>query len=720
MKRKALNTLIISLAIAASGNAFAANPNTQLAMMEPTPAAASFEPTAITGADPQPQTAPQVLDPKTPLASVRKETPFQAMVKESIGSSLPVFGLNFFSQAIDTASLNAIPATSDYVIGVGDEIVVRATGSVDINYRATVDQNGVIFIPKVGTIFAAGTKYQDLSEKVATAIGYKYRNFSSTVTLGQLRGSQILVVGQVERPGSYVLPPYATTVNALLAAGGPNENGSLRRVVVKNNGKLVKVLDLYKLLAEGDKAQDLRLQPGDVVLVNPVGKQVAISGEVKTPAIFEMVEGESYNDLVKYAGGFTVTARPQEMRVEHVDQQTRRAVSSLALSNINSAVKNGDIVRVPSVIMDYSNAVTIRGAVSETMRTPWKADMRVADLIQSRDNLIVPTYWHEKNQLAAATDKDRLTTSGKTEVNWDYAVIERLNKDTMETDLIPFNLRKAMDRDPQHNAELKAGDVVTVFSKDQLGVPEQSRSRYVRLEGEVKSPGIYKAEAGDTLRTLIVKAGGLTDQAYLYGAQFYRDSTRATQQKQMEVTVAKLEESARLAAADAARNASTLDDVRAAKEQAASNMAVVSALRNVKATGRIVLEVPNGRNSVRDIPDLKVEDNDKLVIPAMPSTVAVSGAVYNENTYLYKPRRSPEDYLKLAGGVMPGVSHAKILVSRADGSIVKANDVDNLNPGDTVIAVDDTSKKSFTKVVKDWAQIFYQFGLAAAGVNVLK
>lgn len=670
---------------------------------------------SISGTDPQPQAAAVV---PAKAAAVARPSAFQLMVRDSLGTDLPVYGLDFFRQALDGSALNAIPATADYVLGTGDEVIIRSEGGVDINYRAFVDQHGLIFIPRVGQMRAAGMKYQDLGAAVAVEIGKKFRNFNLSVTLGQLHGAQILVVGQVAHPGSYVLPPYATAITALLAAGGPNESGSLRRITVKN-GKSVKALDLYKLLADGDKGQDFRLQPGDVVLVSPVGKQAAVSGDVKKPGIFELAEGETYADLVKYAGGFTVTARPQEMRVEHIDKQARRAVSLLALPSLNRPVGDGDILRVPSVTMDYANAVTIRGAVAENMRTPWKADMRVADLIQSRDDLIVPAYWHGKNQLGEGGD-NRLTSNKKTEVNWDYAVVERLNRSTMETDLLPFHLRRALEKDPANNLALQPGDVVTIFSRDQMRVPEQSRSRYVRLEGEVKSPGIYKVSADETLRSLVNRAGGLTDQAYLYGAEFYRASTKAAQQKQMDATVAKLEESVRLASAASARNATALDDVRAAKEQAAANMSMIAGLRSIQATGRIVLEVPYGRSSVGDLPDLQVEDNDKLVIPSKPSTVSVIGAVYNENTYLHKPDRSPAEYLELAGGVIAGVDFPKIMVARADGAIVRGEDVSSLKPGDAVVAMDDTSKVPFMKSLKDWAQILYQFGLAAAGVNVLK
>lgn len=730
---KTLSPLVAAALLVYSVTGFSAPmPAAFLPPGEPVSAAPDFQGTpAIVGADPQPQSdaanpipvqpAPAQPAPAQPAPA---ETAFQAMVKESLGTSLPVYGLNFFGQALESSGLTAMPATADYVIGVGDEILIRASGGVDINFRATVDQNGLIFIPKIGTITAAGTKYQDLGAEVAVEIGKKFRNFRSAVTLGQLRGSQVFVVGRVSRPGSYVLPAYATTITALLAAGGPSDSGSLRNITVKN-GKGSKTLDLYRLLAAGDKSQDLRLQPGDVVLVGTVGKQAAIAGAVKNPGIFELADGESYADLVKYAGGFTVAARPQQMRVEHVDKQTRRAVSSLALANVNQTVNAGDIVRVPAVTMDYGNAVTLRGAVAENMRTPWKEGMRVADLVQSRDDLIVPAYWLAKNNLAVAAaaaiaEDERLTSSGKTEVNWDYAVVERLNKDTMETDLVSFNLRRALAKDTENNVLLQAGDVVTIFSKEQMRVPEQSRSRYVRLEGEVASPGVYKAEASDTLRTLVAKAGGLTAQAYLYGAEFHRASAKDRQQKQMDTTVAKLEESARRAASEATRTASTLDEVRAAKEQAAVSLEMTSALRDIRATGRIVLEVQSGRNSIKDLPDIKLEDNDRLVIPAVPSTISVIGAVYNENTYLYKKNRSPDDYLKLAGGVMPGVSYAKILVSRADGAIVPGEDVSDLNPGDTVIAVDDPSKKPFIRGLKEWSQVLYQFGLAAAGIAVFR
>src|SRR5947209_9634145 len=203
---------------------------------------------------------PQIFAP--PLRAERNE--FQDFIEQSMGKRLRIFGEELFEGAPSTfAPIENIAVPANYIIGPGDELQIRAWGQIDVDYRATVDRNGMINIPRVGSISVAGVKYEDLTNHVKNALSRNFRNFEVLVTLGQLRAVQVFVVGYARRPGSYTVSSLSTLVNAIFAAGGPSLTGSMRSVQLKRNNQVVTELDLYDLLLAGDKSKDAALMPGD-------------------------------------------------------------------------------------------------------------------------------------------------------------------------------------------------------------------------------------------------------------------------------------------------------------------------------------------------------------------------------------------------------------------------------------------------------------------------
>jgi len=225
----------------------------------------------------------------TPSGPEDVPTEFQRLIQSSSGKLLPIFGRELFSAAPPTfAPIDRIPVTADYQIGPGDEIIIRAWGQIDIDYRATVDRNGEIFVPKVGNINLSGLKYHQLNGYLKTFIGRIFKNFDLTTSLGQLRSIQIYLVGHANRPGTYTVSSMSTVISALFAAGGPSLVGSMRSIQLKRAGAVVADIDLYNLISKGDITADMRLLPGDVIFIPPVGPQAAVSGSVNKPAIFEL------------------------------------------------------------------------------------------------------------------------------------------------------------------------------------------------------------------------------------------------------------------------------------------------------------------------------------------------------------------------------------------------------------------------------------------------
>jgi polysaccharide biosynthesis/export protein len=688
-------------------------------------------PAAKPAAEPQPAAESR---PTRTTAEPRNE--FQRFIETSTGQRLPIFGQNLFEDAPSTfAPVENIPVPNDYVIGPGDELMVRAWGQIDVDYRAVVDRNGTINIPRVGSINVAGIKYNDLTDYVRTAVARNFRNFDILVTLGQLRAVQVFVVGYARRPGSYTVSSLSTLVNAIFAAGGPSAAGSMRSVQLKRGTRTVTEMDMYDLLLLGDKSKDAALLPGDVIVFLPIGPLAAVSGSVNQPAIFELKGQTSLGTLVGYAGGMSTTAQSRQATIERIDNRNVRVVEQVDLdfNAAQRAMKDGDLVSVISIVPKFENAVTLRGNVATPLRYPHRPGMRIRDLIPDKDALITRDY-HRRQNLAVRTDtvtQGQLSANVRQladEINWDYAVIERQNKQDLSTSLIPFNLGKVvLENDAAHNLALEAGDIVTVFSKSDVAAPAARRPVVVRLEGEFNFAGVYQAQPKETLRQLVARVGGVTPRAYLFGAEFNRESTRREQEERLRKAVDQLEQDVQRAAVTRAQSVVSAEDAASLKQESEAQRSLVTRLRTLKPTGRIVLQMPQDPK-LADIPDIALEDGDRLYVPQEPSQVSVFGTVFNESSFLYSPDKNVADYLSLAGGPRKQADKSSMYVLRADGSVVSARQSGfltasvsgvRLMPGDAIVVPEDFERTTWTKDLKDWTQIFYQFGLGAAALKVI-
>ena len=682
-------------------------------------------------------------------------TEFQEFVASSVGSRLPIYGQNLFDRVPTTfAPVDRIPVTDDYLIGPGDEILIHAWGQIDLDGQLVVDRGGEVFLPKVGALSVAGLKYQQLPEYFRTAIGRVFRNFDLTVSLGQLRSIPVFVVGHARRPGSYTVSSLSTLVNALFASGGPSGSGSMRHIELKRNNRVVTEFDFYDLLLKGDKSKDARLLPGDVIYIPPTGPSVAIAGSVNTPAIYELREGTSLARAVEMAGGLTTTADGQKAVVERIENHKTRRVEEFPLdgAGFERALKDGDVVRILSLSPHFQNAVTMRGNVTHPGRVEWHRGMRLRDVIPNQDALVTRDYWRATNSVAntgeradpqferqpasarAATEattarlRNQITRNGP-EINWDYAVIQRLNPQDLTTRLVPFDLGKlVLEGDEQNNLPLEPGDVITIFSQNDLAVPLGKQSKFVRLEGEFRAAGVYRAEAGETVRQLVERVGGLTPNAYLYGAEFTRESVRIDQQKGIDQLIRQLEEDiSRTALMPSGVSPEEVADNRSRLE---AQRQLVEKLREVKATGRVVLDLKPDSAAVNDLPEIALEDGDRFVVPYRPATVEVLGAVYNKNSFLYRREGQVDGYLKRSGGPTRDADTSRMFVIRADGSVLSKRSVKGLwnggfsslrlMPGDAIIVPERLAHGSFIHGLRDWSQVFAQFALGAAAVRVIQ
>jgi protein involved in polysaccharide export with SLBB domain len=696
---------------------------------------------------------------------------FQKFMWDNTGKILPVFGSEFFANGSSsfTPIMNS-PVPADHPLGPGDELLIRGTGTIDIDYRATIDRNGMISIPTVGTVVLAGVKSGDAEGVVRGAIAKLYKGVAVNVTFGRLRAITVYVVGQARRPGTYTVPSLSTLVTALFASGGPNSNGSMRRVQVKRSGRTVAELDLYAFIAKGDKSSDIKLQDGDSIYIPPAGGFVGLVGMVNTPAIYELkANSDTVESVLDVAGGLPVVADPRRAFLERIDPKKSqpRSIEQFALTGegLKRSLKDGDVLNITSITPDFSNAVVLRGNVDQAVRVPFRSGMRVSDLIPNREYLISRGSVKRQNntlisgQGNAATD-DKVIQNGERarvdaedetytiasrigglidEINWEYAVVERINRADLTVSLIPFNLGNVFTNPgSSDNVQLQPGDTVTVFSQQDVAVPMDKRRVFARIEGEVNVPGVYQMGAGETLQSLLAKAGGPTANAYLFGTAFYREQVRKEQQINLEKAAVRLETQLRSEQARGIANVSALSaaDAQAAAAQRTLEMQVaqetIGRFRQLKPTGRIAFGLEPQEKSFAILPRLKLENGDRLVIPARPDFIHVFGAVNAESSPLWRSNSRVKDYLRVSG-VNADADIDNAFVIRVDGTVVTRSSTGwfstgigsmEVMPGDSIVIPEKFDKESnwtkFTKGTREWAQIFANFGLGAAAIKTLR
>ena len=272
---------------------------------------------------------------------------------------------------------------------------------------------------------------------------------------------------------------------------------------------------------------------------------------------------------------------------------------------------------------------------------------------------------------------------------------------------------------------LSHGDVLRAFSAVDLALPSQRQSKRVRVEGEVVRPSEYLLPEGSSVADAIKAAGGFTSRAYVFATEFNRESVRLTQQENYARALRDMETD--FARASGSKRISTADEAASESARAAATSRLFERLRTLRPSGRIVLQLPPEGT---DLPNLALEDGDRIFIPARASTVGIFGSVFNAASYLYTPGRTLDDYLRLAGGPTKGADQASSFVVRANGNVISGLQTEsgwfsrssgvgkvNAEPGDTVFVPEEVNKTTFIQSAKDWTLLLYQLGIGVAGIK---
>ncbi|MBM4136283.1 MAG: polysaccharide export protein [Nitrospira sp.] len=662
---------------------------------------------------PAPEAVTPAAIPSVPQPPVREElSEFEQFISGkvplTVSTAIRHFGYNLFRQPPSTfAPVDRVPVGPDYVIGPGDEIRIMVWGKIEGIWNSFVDRDGNISLPKVGIIGVTGLTFQELKDLLRKEFSKYFTGFEMNVSMGALRSIKVYVVGNAQRPGAYTVSSLSTLVNALFEAGGPSKTGSMRNIQLKRNGNNIVDFDMYDFLLKGDKTKDIRLMPEDVIFIPPVGPVVGIAGNVKSPAIYELRGETKLFDLIQMAGGLNSVAFKGRVQVQRIEDHQFRNIFEGDLIEIekypakNFILKDGDLVKVFPIV-EVKNTIILSGAVAnqgEYAVTPGVT--KVKDVISQAGGLL----YYASNQ--AEITRVKVTQAGP------------------QTERFSIDLPKALAGDPPHNIPLEINDYIFVRT-----VPEWQLYQTVTIYGEVKFPGIYTIKKGEKLSSILERAGGFSDKAYLRGAVFTRESVRRIQQKQLEEMSERLErELLGMGTAEIA-TALTPEEAQIKEYEVKQKREFVGRLKTIKAKGRMALKIDQPDVLQKTPYDLELEEGDTLFIPTNPSSIQVIGAVYNQTAFIYDKDKGISNYIDIAGGYTENADKKKLYVLKADGTAIRPGGgflgiswskdstrwefgSRELEPGDTIVVPEKLEKVAWMRDIKDITQILYQIAVTA-------
>lgn len=727
-------------------------------------------------------------------------------VKPVGAGALEPFGYDLFRGVPSTfAPATDVPVPAEYVVGPGDVIEIQLIGNNKARSGLVVGRDGRVNFPELGPIAVGGMRFNEVRAMIERRVANEMIGSQVNVQLGELRSIRIFVLGDAKRPGSYTVSGLSTITNALFLSGGVKKIGSLRNIELKRNGQTVSRLDLYDLLLKGDTHADVRLLPGDVIFIPTVGRMVGVGGEVRRPALYELKAEATAADLIALAGGLTAEADAKLATLDRVDAERKRIVLDMDMTTSAStlALRNGDMLNVPTVRPLIEGSVKLSGHVHRAGTFQFRPGMRLSDVISSIDELKPSADKHyllirrevppnRKVQFVSAdlvkalaqrgssadialtprdeihvfdleTGRDRVMEpllrelrlqssydeptaevgiSGRVNIPGQYplepgmrvgdlvraggslseaayggkAELTRnvvVNGEERQTELIEIDLAKAMAGDPADNIELHPYDYLVIKE-----LPLWGGQEYVQIEGEVKFPGRYPIQRGETLRSVIGRAGGLTDLAFAAGTVFTREGLKRREREQLDNMVKRMQTDLAQVSLMAAQESGG----NGAQALAVGNQ-LLENLRSAAPVGRLVIDM--GKSAATPAKqEIILKNGDRLIVPRVTQEVTVIGEVQSPTSHLFVAGSSPDDYIDLSGGTTQRADKSRIYVVRADGSVVGGHGNSwfsgrgiDIRPGDTVVVPLDAERMRSLPLWTAVTTIIYNLAIAVAAVN---
>ena len=674
-----------------------------------------------------------------PVAGTAKPNPYLMQGQNAAGMMMPandskIYGHNLFRAADLTFAPNENMATPEnYRLGPGDEVFIDIWGASQAIIRQTISPDGFIVVDNYGIIPLNGMTIKEAEKYVRKALGRIYSltgaNAKSEMklTLGAVRTINVNVMGEVTMPGTYYMSSLSSVFHALYAAGGFTELGSVRNISLIRNGKEIAKVDVYDFLINGNAADDIILQEGDVVVVPTYDRLVTIEGKVKRPMIYEMVEGETVDTILGYAGGFAGDAYTANLKLLRRNGRELQVYTVLASQYAGFPVMDGDVITVSEVLDRYENRIEVKGAVYRP------GVYQLCPEINSVKTLIA------------------IADGLKGDAFLNRAIIQRERPDfTLET--IAIDLKALMDGTAQ-DVELQNNDVLYVSS-----IHDLQDMGHITVSGEVARPGSFVFAANTTIEDAIIQAGGLLESAstakidvsrriknptsnevtdtlsytftytikdgFILGGDefvlqpydriYVRKSPAYNAQNHVTISgevvypglYALSQRESRLSDLVASAGGVTKwSYVKGAKlvrkmtaEERALVQATLEALGNAKGAIEGLVDPAQSEYTVGinlekalanpgSDADVVLRDGDKLVVPEYTNTVKISGNVMYPNVVTYNPSKNVRSYVTMAGGYGYKAKKSKAYVVYMNGTVSKARGASKnvIEPGCEVI-----------------------------------
>lgn len=648
-----------------------------------------------------------------------------------------IFGKNIFNQKNLSFLPNMnIPTPEDYKLGPGDEIVIDIWGASQASLQQIISPEGSIVVDRLGPVYLNGMTIREANSyiqqkfsSVYSGIGNEGGSSQIKLTLGQIRTIQINILGEVAVPGTYALSSLSSVFHALYNAGGINDIGSLRSIQLYRKGKLIKTIDIYQYLLNGNASGETRLMDGDIIMVPPYISLVEIVGKIKRPMFYEMTVTETLSDLIKYSGGFTGDAYKEKIDITRKTGKYDKAYTVSSKDFENFILDDKDSIFVSAGLNQFDNRVEIKGAVFR------------------------PGYYEVGEQIK--TIKNLIEKAGGIKENafLNRAILTRERADlTRET--VPINLKNLLDGRTA-DINLKKNDMLLVAS-DSVLVELGSFTIY----GDVQTPGEYDYAEGTSIEDLIIKAGGLLNSASLakvdvsrrivdplsiespnviadiytfniknglvvdgppdfvlspYDQVYVRRSPGYIEQRNIEIAgevlfpgkYALKEKTERLS--DIVKRAGNLTPhafsagARLLREKTIMEMteerkamqalskglkdSISTDLLNINPYYSVGIELDKAIANPKSEYDLVLREGDQLIVPEYDNTVKINGSVMYPNTVLYKRGQKVSYYINQAGGYSDLAEKKRAYIVYMNGTVakVKGSNRDAIQPGCNIV-----------------------------------
>lgn len=664
---------------------------------------------------------------------------------EAPGSN--IFGHSLFSNRNLSFEPSANLATPvNYRLGPGDEVIIDIWGASENTIRQTISPEGTILVRGLGPVHLSGMTVKEANSFLQREFSKIYSGISGTepnseikLTLGDIRTIQINIMGEVSVPGTYTLSAFSTVFHALYRAGGVNRIGSLRSIKVVRDGKTFADLDVYDFIMKGKMKDDIRLQEGDVIIVDPYQSLVEIVGKVKRPMFYEMKPTETVATILNYAGGFTGDAYKKAIRLVRKSGREHQVFNVDEMDYSVFRLDDGDMITIDAVLDRFENRVEVRGAVYRAGLYQLDGTVNtVKQLIKKAEGLRGDAFLNR-------------------------VIIDREHED-LSHEIIAIDLGGLLNGTIA-DIPLQKNDILYIPS-----ITDLKEEETVAIYGEVANPGTFLFSKNMTIEDLLVQAGGLLEEAattrvevtrrikdpkstsfssvlgktftfdikdgFIVGGNaenFYLEPFDAVYirrspayRRQQNVVVAGevlfsgsyslLKKNERLsdlvskaggvtpdAYVKGARLIRKLSDEERRRQNDAIRMAqngegkdsISIQKLNLSETYTVGIDLEKALANPKSDFDLVLREGDVLYIPEYVNTVKISGSVMYPNAVVYQKGKNLKFYINQAGGYGNMAKKKKVYVVYMNGTVsrLKARNASAIEPGCEIIVPSKAEKK---------------------------